>query len=331
MQHADWEWIKREGHIMSTNTNYKNVRIVLFERDSDVRQTIKSTLTQDTFTQTLATSGLKTAQTAIFNDEADLMVIDIDRDRDDICKMMRQIRHNLDGDNPFPVSIALSSDSDFHNVRQAVNSGFDVMLLKPFSMSTLLGRVHHLMHQRAPFVVTSDYIGPDRRLSQSGGQSGARQNGNDVLMTVPNPLKIMATGAVSLARMRHAIKEGITKVNERRVICNSEKISQLVGTLASQYMLSDLDLGFIRGLKQLRTICQEMDRRLKRSKFAHAADLCETMETVVSRLLEAPMSPNSKDIELLQNLSYAVDRAFRSDKSEIQAAQTISDSIRAVA
>ncbi len=312
---------------MLANSSYGNVRIVLFERDSDVRQTIKAALTQDTFTQTLATSGLKTAQTAIFNDKADLMVIDIDRDRDEICKMMRKIRHNLAGGNPFPVSIALSSDSDFQNVRQAVNSGFDVMLLKPFSMSTLLDRVHHLMHQRAPFAVTSDYIGPDRRQNQSG----ARHSGDDPLITVPNPLKIMATGVVSLARMRHAIKEGVTKVNERRVVCNSEKISQLVAILASQYMLGDMDHEFIRGLKQLQTICGEMDRRLKRSKFAHAADLCDTMESVASRILEAPMSPNSKDIELLQNLGYAIDRAFHSDESEIKAAQTISDSVRAIA
>jgi hypothetical protein len=96
-------------------------------------------------------------------------------------------------------------------------------------------------------------------------------------------------------------------------------------------MLSDLDQEFVRDLKRLQAICGEMDQRLKRSKFSHAAGLCDTMETVVSRLLEAPMSPNSKDIELLQNLSYAIDRAFHSDKSEIKAARTISDSIRAIA
>ncbi len=316
---------------MPAKSTYKNVRIVLFERDSDVRQTIKATLAQDTFTQTLATAGLKTAQTAIFNDRADLMVVDIDQNRDEICKMMRKIRHNLAGDNPFPVSIALSSGSDFQNVYQTVNSGFDVMLLKPFSMSTLLERIHHLMHQRAPFVVTSDYIGPDRRQSQSGGQGGGRHGGDDPLITVPNPLKIMATGAVSLARMRQAIKEGVSRVNERRVVCNSEKISRLVGILASQYMLSDLGREFIRDLKQLQTICGEMDRRLKHSKFAHAADLCDTTETVVSRILETPLSPNSKDIELLQNLGHAIDRAFHSDESEIKVARTISDSVRAVA
>jgi len=312
---------------MLTKANYKNVRIVLFERDPDVRQAIKATLAQGTFTKTLATSGLKTAQAAIFNDEADLMVVDIDEDRDEICALMRKIRHHLVGNNPFPVSIALSSDSDFRNVNQAVNSGFDVMLLKPFSMATFLDRVHHMVRKRTPFVVTSDYIGPDRRMSHRGG----RHVSKIPLIVVPNPLKIMAAGDISLARLRHTIKDGITEINDRRVVCNSEKISELVGKLASQYMLSDLDHEFVRGMKQLKAICVEMDRRLKRSKFAHAADLCDTMGTVASRVLEAPMQPGSKDIELLQNLSSAIEQAFHSDGAEIKAARAISDSVRAVA
>ena len=53
---------------MSANRNYENARIVLFESDDDARQTIKSTLVQDTFTQTLATPKLQTAQSATIND-----------------------------------------------------------------------------------------------------------------------------------------------------------------------------------------------------------------------------------------------------------------------
>ena len=69
---------------MSSEKSYQNVRTVLFERDSDVRRTIKSTLNKDTFTQTVATSSLISAQAAIFNDEADLVVLDIDNDGNEI-------------------------------------------------------------------------------------------------------------------------------------------------------------------------------------------------------------------------------------------------------
>ncbi len=312
---------------MSAQHSYKNVRVVLFEGDSDVRQTIKSTLAQDTFTQTISTSALKTAQSAIFNGEADLMIVDIDGDKDELCTLMRKIRHNRIGENPFTVSIALSSRSNFRHVRRAVNSGFDVMLLKPFSMATFLGRVHHLIRHRPLFAITSDYIGPDRRASD-------RTKGNrstDKLIAVPNPLAIMASGGVSVIQMKQAIKEGITVVNECRVQAHGEKTSEIIEELASRYLLGELDEKFVQGLERLDIIGKDMNRRLRRSKFSHVAELCDTMRTIVSRMLEAPLKPEAKDIELLQNLGNAIDRAFRAEASEIMTAHSISDSIRASA
>jgi DNA-binding response OmpR family regulator len=309
---------------MSAGRNYENVRIALYERDNDVRQNLKSTLVEDTFTQTMATSGLKTLQSAVFRGETDLMVVDIDTNREEFQTMMRRIRHHELGDNPFPVTIALSSNSHFRNVTRAVNSGFDMILLKPFSMSTFLDRVHHLMRARAPFVVTADYIGPDRRLTQRGKPK-------DILIDVPNPLKIMAAGDTSVARMQNALRDGIAEINEYRVVANGEKIGELVGELVSRYRVSDIHLKFIQELKHLRVICAEMDMRLQRSKFAHAADLCETMGDVATRILESPRGPRAKDIDLIQNLGNAIERAFHSDKAEIRIAHTISDSIRASA
>ena len=50
---------------MARNQSFKNVRTVVFEQDSDLRQNIKSTLTQDSFTQTIAMSALKSVQAAM--------------------------------------------------------------------------------------------------------------------------------------------------------------------------------------------------------------------------------------------------------------------------
>ena len=312
---------------MAAKQSYDKSRIVLYEGDDDIRQTIKTTLIQATFTQTLATSSLKTAQAAIFNDEADLMVVDIDNDMNEICKMMRKIRHHQIGKNPFPVSVALISNSNVKQIHQAVNSGFEILLLKPFSMTTFLGRVHHLMHNRSPFAVTSGYIGPDRRLNErnTGNQ------GSDKLITVPNPLAIMGSGKISVAQMNKGIKKAIIQLNERRVQANGGKISVIIEEMASRYMLNELDRKFVQNLENLNLIGKDMDHRLRRSKFGHVAELCDTLHTVVSRVLKDPMQPVAKDIELLQNLGHAIDRAFKAETSEIAAAQTIADPIRASA
>ena len=50
---------------MARNQSFKNVRTVVFEQNSDLRQNIKSTLTQDSFTQTITMSALKSLQAAM--------------------------------------------------------------------------------------------------------------------------------------------------------------------------------------------------------------------------------------------------------------------------
>ena len=310
---------------MARKQSFKNVRTVLFEQDSDLRQNIKSTLTQDTFTQTTAMSALKSAQAAMHNDEADLILVDIDKENAEICDLMRRIRHNEVGKNPFPVAIAMSGDSDYTNVRKAINAGFDVLLLKPFSMSTLLDRIHHLMAERSPFAVTSDYIGPDRRQRATGRKRGRQTP----MVAVPNPLKAMATGDISPARLRRRIEKTITEINDRRVECHAETITDVVGRLMPKFMHHELDAAFVEDLKKLREISRDMDRRLARSKFAPVADLCASMGSVVARILESPVTPRSKDMDLLQTLSIAIDRAFLGDEAEAALAYGISDAIRA--
>ena len=310
---------------MARNQSFKNVRIVVFEQDSDLRQNIKSTLTQDTFTQTIVMSALKSAQAAIHNDEADLILTDIDNENGEICDLMRRVRHNEVGKNPFPVSIALSGNSDYANVRKVINSGFDVLLLKPFSMTTLMDRIHHLMAERSPFTVTSDYIGPDRRQRDTGRKRGRQMP----LVIVPNPLKIMAAGEISPARLQHRIKATITEINERRVECHAETIADVVGRLIPNFMHHELDEAFIEDLKKLHEISNDMDQRLARSKFAPVSELCASMGTVVARILESPLTPRSRDMDLLGNLSNAIDRAFLGEKGEAPVARGISDAIRA--
>ena len=312
---------------MSSKQNRKNVQVVLFDHDGDVRQNLKSSLADENFTSTHSTASLKSAQAALYNNEADLFIVDIDKEKGVVCDLMRKIRHHEAGDNPFPVSIAMSNDPDFANIRQAVNSGFDVLLLKPFSMETFLKRVHHLTHFRNQFAVTSDYIGPDRR-------GGKRDNPNQhrfPMLDAPNPVKIMAGDEMTRAEMHANVQETIQVVNERRVQANGYTVTDIIGKLASLHLQGEVNERFIVGLRKLRSISQDMNRRLERSKYAHVAELFETMGEIADRNLEDPLNPSSKDLELLQNLSRAIERAFEADEDEAMIAHSITDSIRAIA
>lgn len=311
---------------MSPPANYKNVRTVLYERDYDVRQAIKTTLHQETFTGTFTASALKAAQTAIFNNQADMILIDIDYNRKDIMSLMKKIRHHEFGVNPFPISIALSADSNYTNVRKTMDSGFDSLLVKPFSMTTLNKRIQVMMRQRAKFAITSDYIGPDRRL----GQTQKRSQQAARMFDPPNPLKIMAHGELTATQMQALVQESIIQVNNLRIESHGETISSVVAKMVTNFMLEGVNEDFHKSLKRLSVLCRDMDRRLKQSRFSHVSDLCSTMQTVVARVLKTPMSPESRDIDLMQNLSSAISRAFSTGDEDVAAAHSISDTVKAV-
>src|SRR3546814_1821103 len=60
---------------------------------------------------------------------------------------------------------------------------FRSLLVKPLSTRIILDRIETVALHRKPFVVTSDYIGPDRR------KAVARRDSNVPLIEVPNPLR----------------------------------------------------------------------------------------------------------------------------------------------
>ena len=77
--------------------------------------------------------------------------------------------------------------------------------------------------------------------------------------------------------------------------------------------------------------CRKCNSRLKGSKFDYVAELCDSMHTVVAHILECPMSPEVRDIDLLQNLGNAIARSFQADGNEIAIAHAITDSLKVVA
>ena len=66
------------------------------------------------------------------------------------------------------------------------------------------------------------------------------------------------------------------------------------------------DDGVIHHLERLLFVSEDINRRLSGTKVAHVGELCQSMSDVVSRMLEAPLSPDDKDLRLLPELSLAI-------------------------
>jgi response regulator RpfG family c-di-GMP phosphodiesterase len=119
----------------------------------------------------------------------DLLLVEVAGSENEVCELVQQVRQGTLGDNPFIVIIVTTWRRDGSIVGQVLNSGADDLIARPVSAHMLGERVKAFAERRKKFVVTMDYIGPDRRREPRG--KGAE------CVDVPNPLNIRSTPNLS--------------------------------------------------------------------------------------------------------------------------------------
>ena len=112
-----------------------------------------------------------------------IIIINHDIESNDATYLIKQIREQKLGRDPFVLSVLLLTSRDETIVRKAMHAGSDTMLLIPFSTGQLIDQLKAQVENRKPFIVTQDYIGPERRTEYRPGCSSAAQ------IPVPNPVQ----------------------------------------------------------------------------------------------------------------------------------------------
>jgi DNA-binding NarL/FixJ family response regulator len=113
----------------------------------------------------------------------DLVVVDVSEEDHAGARLVANIRRRIAAFNPFITTIATSFTATSGVINSAVNAGTDGILLKPFSQQQMYDQVLNLIERRRPFIVTANYIGPERRPSSRAGSSSAQP------IDVPNTLR----------------------------------------------------------------------------------------------------------------------------------------------
>jgi len=171
-----------------SGTSYDNIRMIIGDTNSAVRQGIKTALFAHGFRNIRDASRLPTLHTAVEQNEVDLVVCDCALPEGDVSAMIYDVRHNRIGDNPFIVLIALAASPTPDVIARIIDSGADDLIAKPISPAILIDRVTRLTRARKRFVVTSDYIGPNRRDTLRPDDEAIP------LIEVPNPLSAKTSG-----------------------------------------------------------------------------------------------------------------------------------------
>ncbi|WP_169567245.1 response regulator [Sneathiella limimaris] len=234
----------------------------------------------------------------------DLIVGDLVTREGSLEQIIKRVRHNDLGSNPFVNIIVTLWHTTPESVNEGIQAGADDILSRPMSANQLSDRVHGLITARKPFIVTEDYIGPDRRqivrgLSQPG------------LMVVPNSLKAKVENRPEFDATPENIELALSAVKDRQVSILTEQFLRL----STKVMGLGTELQDIDARHEMIGHMIEMNNNLQKivfgTEYAHIEALISAFDDVLSRIKASVKPLSEQDQELMFQIPFAIHTACK--------------------
>jgi hypothetical protein len=237
------------------------------------------------------------------DNDLSILFIEATESSREIIELVRSIRLGELGFNPFLPIVATIWTGQTDLIADLMNSGTDDVLLRPFSAHQALERVKFIINSRKPFVVTSDYVGPDRgRPSASGMPTETFEPPNalrDRVMT--NNCDPIAQNEALIAACRRVDQDRLAKL-ARRIAMAAEVTIHAQGK-------SSASAGFVVDLLDS---AAELVRAAKRLDIDEVQDITAVLENVVARTA-APGPERVENAQLTRQLALALFVAYSAE------------------
>ena len=289
--------------MVMSETEYRRANVVLYDPVHVNLRTTRYALQQLGFREIESFSTVRELKRRVQEEAPHLLVAETGDDEAEVFRLVRAVRAGEISNNPFAAILLTSWKRDTAVVRQAIGSGADDVIIRPFSTTFAEERIRVLVKARKPFIVTSDYIGPDRR------KDGEREGGAPPIVA-PNMLKaVVEDDEEALSKARAWIDEAQRTVDAERLrrLC----LRVIIGAEAAIRELHAgrtpaLDVGeFVRGAGEVRA-------RLARAKSSEASRVSKALCGVATQLTE-PAGFTLANLSLAKELAMAAYVAFAGD------------------
>jgi DNA-binding response OmpR family regulator len=230
----------------------------------------------------------------------DIVICDNDVREGDLVQLISAIRHGEVGSNPFVAIIAISWKATKDTVNDILGTGADFIMAAPFSPQQLLVRIRSLVHNRKKFVVTAQYVGPERRAPRDP-EGGDRLP----LIDAPNSLRAKAVGEWDPASFHESINVALSTLNGQKIAQHAQQLSVLAEQVALDFTLGGGEID-IQQLERLMVSAEDLLVRSTSGGLSHVAELAAAVKTVLTDLRRTESGRQPRQVELLRQLAYAV-------------------------
>lgn len=249
--------------------------------------------------------------------EVDLIITMPEMMGDALGPTLQQMRHCRLGENPFVIVVTLVENPAPNLVRHLIDAGTDDVLLLPLAPIQLLERLDGFVLGRKPFIVTHDYIGPDRR-------TGDRSDAHPVsVMTVPNPMRSQVIPNADKTPLPDQIRHANARINVHKMKCYAAQVTYLVERIVGAYSVPDSHAEMLGYAADLGTVAEDLSVRMRQSGFAHAGELAMSLCALCGRLARADRQARDAEVGILPTLARAIQRIFDEDPALLSWVDTV--------
>jgi two-component system phosphate regulon response regulator PhoB len=287
------------------SVDLSKVRALVCEPSGLLRQGIRLALNNVGIRAIIEANTFLAAHKACEEGEHDLLIINQEIEANDASYILRELRSGKLGKDPFVVTVMLLASREEPRVRAAMDAGPDDLLLIPFAPDQLMNRMRVLVDRRKPFVVTHDYIGPDRRSAPRPGVTSATQ------FQVPNPMRARGLGVAHEQYQKQKTDMVATIAVER--------IKRLAATI--DWECNALTVSFrdgkangesnFRSLIKLDSVCEELIARVTKT-LGHTTDLINSYLLDIRKLKNTPSNITISDIDNLATTGRKISGTYTS-------------------
>jgi DNA-binding response OmpR family regulator len=223
----------------------------------------------------------------------------------EVCEAIRSLRFGNAGFNPFIVVIVTAWDSVEGLVQRVLNCGANDLLLRPFSTAMLEQRIRTHVERRKGFIVTTEYVGPDRR-------KDANRPSDADLFDPPNSLQMKARDhlapEVVAQRLDSELKVALDILHSERLRRDCFQICVLWRLLQSQ---TPGNLG--PEAARLRELTRSVENRCQELEIRHTGEWCQSILAGLEGL--AAGVDRSAALHLLGHAALSLNQLFSPEKS----------------
>ena len=287
--------------------SYETAETLVYDPVAANRTATRSLLYTIGFRRIESVSSLDALNESMKRRPPDLILCEAQGAEADLCRMIQSLRQGTTGYNPFTVIIVTAWENSGTLVQSVINSGADDLLLRPFSTAVLSQRIQVHIERRKCFVITSDYVGPDRR-KESGRAS------NVELFQPPNSLKMKVKDTMTSEEMAQKLD---IMLKQARETLNTEKLRRDGFQIGILWRLLQDSLPastkYEADLTKLKDITRSVVRRSADTEFEPALEYCDAVLGAIEGL-ELGVDRNAS-MHLLGHAALSLNQVFTPEKS----------------